>query len=305
MEASCENTVFTVETYNKVNNYLPAIDRIVSEFKSRFAENDSVVLCALGQILTDDNPDGWITMNDLELLGMIFQWLVLEYRVPNLVFKRVGINGDNTSAVSWMQKFSSTKSLIAARLLRLLSIRMHRRRASPLSAYHISGDRNTMADKASRSFKTFTDVYSSHISLESYFNSTFPLPKSESWKELTLPPALVSRVISCLRSTTFNMGQLLRLPEIDKNTGATGAHSYKNVIATTPISKLRPNLNLSSSSSAFVNGSGQAIMAADLELKLKTSVMRLRPSARPSNWLENAAPYTDMTTSTFDPSLNF
>ena len=57
MEASCENTVFTVETYNKVNNYLPAIDRIVSEFKSRFAENDSVVLCALGQILTDDNPD--------------------------------------------------------------------------------------------------------------------------------------------------------------------------------------------------------------------------------------------------------
>ena len=57
VEASCENTVFTVETYNKVNNYLPAIDRIVSEFKSRFAENDSVVLCALGQILTDDNPD--------------------------------------------------------------------------------------------------------------------------------------------------------------------------------------------------------------------------------------------------------
>ena len=57
VEASCENTVFTVETYNKVNNYLPAIDRIVSEFKSLFAENDSVVLCALGQILTDDNLD--------------------------------------------------------------------------------------------------------------------------------------------------------------------------------------------------------------------------------------------------------
>ena len=57
VEASCENTVFTVENYNKVNNYIPALDRIISEFKSRFAENDSVVLCALANILTNENPD--------------------------------------------------------------------------------------------------------------------------------------------------------------------------------------------------------------------------------------------------------
>ena len=47
VQASCENTVFSVENYNKVNNYIPALDRIISEFKSRFAENDSFVLCAL------------------------------------------------------------------------------------------------------------------------------------------------------------------------------------------------------------------------------------------------------------------
>ena len=57
MQASCENTVFSVENYNKVNNYIPALDRIISEFKSRFAENDSVVLCALANILTNENPD--------------------------------------------------------------------------------------------------------------------------------------------------------------------------------------------------------------------------------------------------------
>ena len=47
----------TNENYNKVNNYIPALDRIISEFKSRFAENDSVVLCALANILTNENPD--------------------------------------------------------------------------------------------------------------------------------------------------------------------------------------------------------------------------------------------------------
>ena len=30
---------------------------IISKFKSRFAENDSVVLCALANILTNENPD--------------------------------------------------------------------------------------------------------------------------------------------------------------------------------------------------------------------------------------------------------
>ena len=238
-------------------------------------------------LITADNPNGWITMNDFELIGYIFEWLILEYVVPCLIFKHIGINCDNSSTVSWTQKYTSTKSLVAARLLRVLSLRMHRRRTSPLTSYHVEGDLNTMADVASRSFRDDSMFAKSKLSLSDYFNSKFPLPQSASWKELTLPPELVSRVISCARSSTFNLGQLLRLPGIDKNTGPTGAHSYRNAIKTTPSYKLRPNLNSPSLSLPLLNGSGQATTAKELRLKLTESPMLWRPSARPSNWQDN------------------
>ena len=44
------------------------------------------------ELCTSDNPDGKITMNDLELAGVVLGWLVLEKLVPNLQFKHVGIN---------------------------------------------------------------------------------------------------------------------------------------------------------------------------------------------------------------------
>ena len=100
MEASCENTVFTVETYNKVNNYLPAIDRIVSEFKSRFAENDSVVLCALGQILTDDNPDDEAFEEAAKVYNIDEDTLRSEHKM----FTHMKQSLDNTKSVSSLFK---------------------------------------------------------------------------------------------------------------------------------------------------------------------------------------------------------
>ncbi len=244
-------------------------------------------------LITFDNPNGWLTINDLELIGLILEWLALEIIVPSLIFKHVGINCDNSSTVSWTQKFCTTKSKIAARLLRVLSLRMHKRRTSPLLTAHYAGEQNTMADCTSRSFKTGSAFNNSNKNLTTFFNENFPLPQSESWRELTLPQDLVSRVISCVRSETYNLGSLLRLPKIDKNTGNSGAHTYETLIATTPSYKLRPNLKTSSWQSGLLNGSGQEVMAEDIKSKFSPSVMRWRPSTRPSNWLENEVPCTE------------
>ena len=97
-------------------------------------------------LCTGSNPNGTITMNDLELAGVILEWFVLECLVHDLVFRSIGINCDNSTSVTWLTKMRTAKSKIAARLFRLLSMRMHRRRTAPLLAIGIAGLENDMAD---------------------------------------------------------------------------------------------------------------------------------------------------------------
>ena len=165
-------------------------------------------------------------MNDLELAGVVLGWLVLEKLVPNLRFKHVGMNCDNTSAVAWTNKFRTAKSIPAARLLRLLSLRMHRRQVSPLLVINIAGDDNDMADKSSRSFGSNGNAFKTNESLTEFFNSTYPLTQKNSWKEFVIPSKLCSRVMSCVRGERLKMGQLLRLKGIDKSIGNTGECTY-------------------------------------------------------------------------------
>ena len=108
-------------------------------------------------------------MNNLELAGVILGWLVLEKLVPNLRFKHVGMNCDNSTAVSWSNKYRTAKSIQAAQLLRLLSLRMHRQQVSPLLVIHISGDDNDMvADKSSRSFGSNGNAFDLHESFSDF-----------------------------------------------------------------------------------------------------------------------------------------
>ena len=73
-------------------------------------------------LLTEDNPTGTLNVNNLELEGMVLGWLVLAYVWHDLVFKHVGLFYDNTSAVSWEYNSSTSTSLLAGRILHLLSI---------------------------------------------------------------------------------------------------------------------------------------------------------------------------------------
>ena len=242
-------------------------------------------------LVTFSNPKGTITMNDLELAGIVLTWLVLEYLVQALAFCHVGIFCDNTTAVAWATKLNTARSIAASKLLRFLSLRMHRRRAAPLLTQNIAGEDNEMADVTSRSFKSGAAFDKSALSLSQFFNSTFPLPQQQSWTEFLLPLDITSRVISCVRGEVSTLGSLLRLKKIDRNTGNTGAH-MPNFVASTPFSKLRPRVRSTSSSPALLHGSGRVSTAKAVESRFTPSTTRSRPSPRPSNWLVNPAPST-------------
>ena len=101
-------------------------------------------------IVSDKNPKGTLTINDLELAGELLAWLVLEQISPVcLKHATVGIHCDNTASVSWSNRLNVTSSIIAGHLLRALSTRLHVHQTSPMLTVNIPGDQNHMADVAS------------------------------------------------------------------------------------------------------------------------------------------------------------
>ena len=241
-------------------------------------------------LVTQSNRDGKLSINDLELAGMVLGWLVLEYVAPCLEYKHIGSFCDNTSAVSWASKGHTSKSIPAARLLRFLTLRQRTRRTSSLLPISIPGEENDMADISSRAFKD-GKFFKANNNLIPYFNSHFPLPQKTSWREFKIPTKLSSRVISCLLGEQLQMESLVRLPKLGTNTGLIGAPMPPNA-AQTHTSTEKPSSPKPSSLPDTLQGSGQALSVAELKSKFRASRKRLRPSPRPWRWLDNRVPST-------------
>ena len=241
-------------------------------------------------LVTADNPNGTISMNDLELAGIVLNLVVLENITPNLKYRHIGIFCDNMSAVAWATRLRTSKSIPAARLLRMLGLRILAAQASSLTTLSIAGTSNKMADTTSRAFQNGT-FFNTNLSLPKFFNNTFPLPQPHSWRVFVIPPKLLSRVISCVRGDILPMESLLRLPQHGKNIGDIGAHTATNS-SDIPSSVMPPQLNNPSSSQPLLAGSGQVSTVAAMKSQFHLSRKRSRPSARPSNWLENKVPST-------------
>ena len=251
------------------------------------------------RLVTTDNPTGDLTINDFELAGMVLGWLVLEYIWKNLSFKHVGLFCDNTSAVAWAFKGSTSTSVAAGRLLRFLSIRQRRRQTSSLMPHSIAGRDNKMADIPSRAFKN-GEFFHAQDSLTDYFNAHFPLPQDQSWTEFTVTKKLASRVISCLRGEPLLMEQLRKLPKLGKNIGDTGQNTATNA----RWHHISPGLtkpNKQHSLSPLQPESGPGLMASEIKSEFNQSRTLLRPSPRPSNWLDNKVPSTKRRENTFFP----
>ena len=251
-------------------------------------------------LITEQNPTGTITINDLELAGLLLNWLALECQKEiHLAYHHVGTFCDNTSAVSWTYKMRTSKSMIAGRLLRMLGLRIHARQASSLIPIHIAGEENIQADIVSRAFKD-GKFFKAKTSLTSYFNLHFPLQQDVSWTEFQLPKNLVARVISCLRGELLPMASLRRLPGIVTSTGTTGAdmHPYSDA---TPSSLKNLHLTEIKLSADTPPECAQGPTVEAKLSKFKHSRTLSRPSTRPSNWLDNELRSTGRIKNTTSP----
>ena len=160
------------------------------------------------RMISPTNPTGDLTINDLEMAGLLLHYLVLEQLVDTLEHKHAAAWCDNTSTVSWARRLSSSKSLVGQRLVRALSIRHVVTKSSPLAPWSIAGANNNMADLASRSFRkggkgnfALTDT-----ELLTKFNSTFPLSQDASWHMHTLSTRVSSLVLCRAASTATTHG---------------------------------------------------------------------------------------------------
>jgi hypothetical protein len=238
------------------------------------------------RIVSDKNPTGDITNSDLEMAGVLLQWLILEQCAPTaLAHTHVGIFCDNTPTVAWTSRLHSSKSKTAGFLLRALAVRQHVNRVSPLTTISIAGENNQMADVASRSFRLpkFTNSTSSFANS---FTTQFPLSQPDSWTECPLDARLRSRVISCLRGDQLEMASWLKIPKPGKNIGHTGENTVRLSTKThTSVTATQPSK--SSSSQPSLLGSGLATTAKNVESKFNLSNKRSLPFQRQSSWLGN------------------
>lgn len=231
--------------------------------------------------------DGKLTINDLEAAGILLHFLVLEH-LTNLKGAHVSIWCDNTSAVSWMHKMSSSKSRVGQRLLRALCLRMCINETSPLAMLSIPGKLNLLADFASRSFNSHQPEFYCKTDTEflTRFNSRFPLPQKHCWQLFRLSDKNMSLVSSELQMQPQTMGSWRRITMKHTSIGVIGKHSPRTLVWT-PVSLPPPMMSNSPPSEPLLNGSGKAMAAAEIESALKPSKSRFGPSARRLKWTDN------------------
>ena len=89
-------------------------------------------------LISDTNPQGHITINDLELAGLLLNWLEIESTHPTFQLEHILNFCDNVSAVSWAQKMKSPASIAAGTLLCMLSLRIQSHKAYSVAPLHVA-----------------------------------------------------------------------------------------------------------------------------------------------------------------------
>jgi len=192
---------------------------------------------------------------------------------------RVACWCDNTPTVAWASRLLSTKAKKAARLLRILALRMIACQASPLTTLHIEGKQNQMADFASRSFAEFPKS----MNFLTEFHRRFPLPQNASWIEYHFPTKIIGRVLSTLSTETPALGSWRRLGKRGSVTGGTGLTSFPAISIHT--FRIWMQKNGLWSCKLLLDGQGRAHSVEGSKFKPEASRQPSGPSPRPSNWL--------------------
>jgi hypothetical protein len=79
------------------------------------------------QFCSASNKTVSLTILDLEITGILLHWLVLEHVLDTSTLHDVSVSiwCDNLPAVAWMYKFRTSTSLMTARILWALAVRLH------------------------------------------------------------------------------------------------------------------------------------------------------------------------------------
>jgi hypothetical protein len=148
--------------------------------------------------------NGRLTNSNLEMVGLVILWLVIEGVYHNLCKKRVTLFSDNSPTVSWVTRLASKRLLVAEQLIQALALCLKAMHTCPLTPMHIEGKCNKIANVPSRSFGSnpaWNCMYNAE--LLTLFNTCFPLPQQQSWTIYRPNCTVVTRMISALRMKHF------------------------------------------------------------------------------------------------------
>jgi len=114
-------------------------------------------------LVSASNPSGTITNSDLELAAIVMGAHLLHSAV-SLPHPMIYVGSDNTSAVSWCSKGSTSSNGLNGFLLHLLAQLTHQCGMS-LQPIFIHGVTNSLADFCSRSFHLTMQAFREHLQL--------------------------------------------------------------------------------------------------------------------------------------------
>jgi hypothetical protein len=233
------------------------------------------------QVVSDKNPKGVLTNSDLEMAGVLLHYLALEQIVADLRATQAVIGCDNTPAVAWTRRMASrAASPVAHRLLRGLAMRQRTTRAAPPEIFHTEGERNVLADVASRVIANQPNI--SNAAFLAHFNHRFPLPQSPSWTRVTPDFDLCSNVISTLRGQRLELRRWMT--DSVRKVGMTGDATH---LQQTPTRTSRPSTNPDARTCSLPLPPGFELDCTEMASKLDTKLWR-KPCVtwrKPSSWL--------------------
>jgi hypothetical protein len=255
------------------------------------------------QLCSASNKTGSLTISDLELTGILLQWLVLEHVVDTSTLRdaSVSIWCENLPAVAWMYKFHTNTSLMAARILRALAVRLHTNQAALLSIKHISSIYNTMADVVSRRHSL------DNVKFLTDFSALFPPPQDKSWTLFPLSNKVTSKICSELLNQESTLESRRRLPTKEYVLGKLGQISLPPIFQ--PMTKSSVHCHNQNKSMCW---SVSPNMCAPDAFRDKNNMFvrnrskyHYEPSPRVSNWTENKVQWLHRKENILRKSANF
>jgi hypothetical protein len=208
------------------------------------------------QVISWSNPHGTITNSDLELAATMAQLDIIAQHAP-VSGRTLHTLTDNTPALHWQRKGSTTTTGPAAYLLRLAAILQRHYGYCPQFS-HIPGTTNAMADDTSRLW------HLSDPALLTHFHSLYP-QNGQCWQLCHLRPAMHTSLISALHKQRPEPASFLA-PKTDSTPIGTSGSSSAPSLAYPPTYPRPMSLTPSPSSwfSAPASAMDGTVVAASL-----------------------------------------